>query len=505
MSFFQAKYLRKASSPIVNGKRLYSGLSGITPVKNPTLCRNCLDPNCLIKNVYLTKWFATKPKVLTDECDHGHNGSSHNQALERPRLKRKQLNIRVPKNIRSKITQPQLLYVDKQENDIIPNSATDKDSTFDDDLFLYIKKSSVTVDINKSSSKPIEVNVKDRDETLEINLDYVEELEMDNTNPAQNIESITEVLWRETKLDYNKLPEYYMKLSKIRLTGLVVITTMAGYAMAPDPFMLSTFLMCTAGTALTSCSANSINQFFEVPFDAQMNRTKNRVLVRGHLSPLHAATFSVITGTMGVGILAAGVNPVTAALGAFNLGLYTMVYTPMKRYSIANTWVGSVVGAIPPMMGWAACTGGLEPGAWLLAAILYAWQFPHFNSLSWNLRPDYSRGGYRMSSVVRPDMCKRVALRHSIGMIGLCGVAPLVDLTTWTFVAYSLPLNVYMSYLAWNFYRKGDSNSSRKLFRFTLAHIPILMVLMIACKKRGENKPEQLQSTNPQSALVPSL
>lgn len=114
---------------------------------------------------------------------------------------------------------------------------------------------------------------------------------------------------------------------------------------------------------------------------------------------------------------------------------------------------------------------------------MYAWQFPHFNSLSWNLRPDYSRGGYRMASVVRPQLCKVVALRYSAGMIALCAAAPFADLTTWTFVADSLPLNVYMTYLAWNFYRKGDSNSSRKLFRFTLVYIPALMVLMFVSKK----------------------
>lgn len=137
-------------------------------------------------------------------------------------------------------------------------------------------------------------------------------------------------------------------------------------------------------------------------------------------------------------------------------------------------------------------------GALLLGAILYAWQFPHFNALSWNLRPDYCRGGYRMCSVVRPEMCKRVALRYSLGMIALCSAAPLVDLTTWTFAVDSLPLNIYLSYLAWNFYRKGDSNSSRKLFRFTLVHIPVLLLLMLIGKKPGrENKVDDSLTLQP--------
>ena len=177
---------------------------------------------------------------------------------------------------------------------------------------------------------------------------------------------------------------------------------MAGYAMAPAPFELSTFLMCSVGTGLLSCSANSINQFFETPFDAQMSRTKNRVLVKGYLTPLHAVGFAAVAASSGLAILSYGVNGLTASLGIANLLLYTCIYTPMKRYSILNTWVGSIVGAIPPLMGWAGCSGNLEVGAWIFAGLLYAWQFPHFNALSWNLRPDYSRAGYRMMSVTNP-------------------------------------------------------------------------------------------------------
>lgn len=117
---------------------------------------------------------------------------------------------------------------------------------------------------------------------------------------------------------------------------------MVGYAMAPAPFMPTTFLMCTLGTGLCSAAANAINQYHEVPFDAQMSRTKNRVLVRGQLTPLHAVNFAIASASVGVGLLYFGVNGYTAALGAANLLLYTSIYTPMKRVSILNTWVGSI-------------------------------------------------------------------------------------------------------------------------------------------------------------------
>lgn len=282
---------------------------------------------------------------------------------------------------------------------------------------------------------------------------------------------------------FSRLIYHYMMLSKIRLTSLVVMTTMAGYAMAPAPFELSTFLLCSVGTTLVSGAANSINQVIETSFDAQMPRTRNRVLVKGHLSRLHAVGFALGASTIGVGMLYFGVNELTAFLGAANLILYTSIYTPMKRYSILNTWVGSVVGGIPPLMGWAACTGDIGVGAWILAGLLYCWQFPHFNALSWNIRPEYLKAGYKMMANSHPELCTRVSLRHTGYITALSLMAPALDVTNVWFAVESLPLNAYFAYLAWDFHQKADSKSSRKLFRFSLLHLPILMGLFLLNKK----------------------
>ena len=190
------------------------------------------------------------------------------------------------------------------------------------------------------------------------------------------------------------------------------------------------------------------------------------------------------------------VNPLTAMLGLANLFLYTTLYTPMKRISIANTWVGAVVGAIPPLMGWAACTGSLDPGALVLAGILYAWQFAHFNALSWGLRGDYSRAGYRMMAVTDPALCKRVALRYSIATIPLCSMAPVCDLTTWLFAIDALPVNLWLVYLSWRFYRDSDYKSSRRLFQYSLFHLPLLMALVLINKKKWWGKSGE-QTTTP--------
>ncbi|CAH1375138.1 unnamed protein product [Tenebrio molitor] len=291
--------------------------------------------------------------------------------------------------------------------------------------------------------------------------------------------------WRPTpSTDRTNIVQHYLKLSKIRLTTLVVVTSMAGYAVAPAPFVWDTFALCVAGTGLLSAAANAVNQFHEVPFDAQMSRTKHRVLVCGRLTPLHAMLFATATSLSGVCILNYGVNSLTAALGLANFILYTSIYTPMKRMSILNTWVGSVVGAIPPLMGWAACAGSLGPGAWLMAALLYSWQFPHFNALSWNLRPDYSRAGYRMMAVTDPGLCRRVALRHTVAIEAMTIAAPYLDVTNWWFVLEASPLNLYFIYLAYNFYKDSSSQTSRKLFRYSLIHLPLLMILFLINKKK---------------------
>lgn len=363
------------------------------------------------------------------------------------------------------------------------------------DFILFHRPTSQLINLNNDSTKnQMSIFFTKSEELVDVKfsekfkqtVEAIQETEVENVKRQNqsSLQSIEELLWKETGFEWSQLPVIYMKLAKIRLTGLVVITSIAGYAVAPGAFDLLTFLLVSLGTGLTSSSANAINQFLEVPFDSQMLRTRQRPLVKGQISALHAVMFAAVTGLSGAAVLGLGLNPIVAGLGVFNIFLYTAVYTPMKRLSIANTWVGSIVGALPPMMGWAASTGALEPGAWVLAAILYAWQFPHFCALSWNLRLDYSRAGYRMMSVVNPDLCRRTALRYSIGMTGLCTLVPYFGVTTWMFAIDSFPLNGYLAYLGYRFYRNGDSNSARKLFRFSLVHIPALIVLMIISKKK---------------------
>lgn len=228
-----------------------------------------------------------------------------------------------------------------------------------------------------------------------------------------------------------------------------------------------------------------------------MNRTKDRVLVRGNLTPLHAFTFASLAGIAGVSTLYIFVNPITAVLGASNLVLYTLIYTPMKRMSPLNTWMGSVVGAIPPLMGWTAMTGQIDSAGLLLAAFLYSWQFPHFHALSWNLRAEYSRAGYRMIAVLNPRICTSSSLNHTLALTLMCSVlAPMLELTTWNFAIDSLPFNLYFVYLAYMFKTKADAQSSRKLFRYSLLYLPFVILLMFITKYPVENHTTSNDSTS---------
>ncbi|KAN0064253.1 Protoheme IX farnesyltransferase, mitochondrial [Thecaphora frezii] len=290
------------------------------------------------------------------------------------------------------------------------------------------------------------------------------------------------------------LSKVYRQLSKSRLTFLVVLTGMAGYALCPASLTVATgspvvtLAALTAGMALCSAAANGLNQLVEAPYDAQMPRTRARPLPSRAVTPLHAFSFATASAVGGVALLGGMVNPLTAALGAANIVLYSFTYTPMKRLSIANTWVGAVVGALPPLMGWAACTGTLhlasDLGAWSLAALLFAWQFPHFNSLAHTLRAEYARGGYRMMAVTDPALNRRVSLRYAVAMVPICSVMlPMSGIVhPVAYALLSLPPNVAMAHAAWRFWREGTQKSAKWCFWVSLMHLPAVMLLAMGCK-----------------------
>ncbi|KAI9816009.1 MAG: Protoheme IX farnesyltransferase, mitochondrial [Pycnora praestabilis] len=303
----------------------------------------------------------------------------------------------------------------------------------------------------------------------------------------------------------------YLSLSKPRLSFLIVLTTTTAYSLYPVPALLLptttispslstlTLLFLTSGTALTCASANALNMLFEPRSDAKMSRTRNRPLVRGLISPRGALAFAVLTGGAGVVALYYGVNPTVAFLSALNIGLYAGVYTPLKRISVLNTWVGAIVGGIPPLMGWTAAAGQSASGSggwqellfdegavggWLLAGLLFAWQFPHFNALSWTIREEYKHAGHRMLAWVNPRMNGRVAFRYAVLCFPICVGLWYVGITDQGFLVTSSVVNGWLVAEAWRFWRReGQRGSARGLFWASVWHLPVVMVLAMAHKK----------------------
>ena len=307
-----------------------------------------------------------------------------------------------------------------------------------------------------------------------------------------------------------------LSLSKPRLTVLVVLSAMVPYALYPVPAFLSstaldpaiapslsplTLLFLTTGTTLCSASANALNMLYEPDTDGKMSRTRTRPLVRRLLTTRAAVLFAVACGAAGTAALYLGVNPTVAFLGAANIALYAGAYTPLKRLSAVNTWVGAIVGGIPPLMGWAAAAGesatadgtwrellfasdGSSAGGWLFAALLFAWQFPHFMPLSWGVRDEYKAAGLRMLCWVDPARNARVALRYSLAFFPLCVGLCVVGITEWSFAATSVPVNAWLVREAVKFWRhEGHKGSAKGLFWASIWHLPVVMVLALTQKK----------------------
>ena len=306
--------------------------------------------------------------------------------------------------------------------------------------------------------------------------------------PNRRIASTTFLLTSTWKpLRYKEIPKInmsgYLQLAKVKLSALVVSTAVCGYAMSPGEFSLATLCFATIGTGLCASSANIINQLFESSYDAQMTRTRIRPLVLRSITPFQ--TFKLGTGFGLLGVFSLSLtSPMAGLLGLTNILLYTLAYTPMKRTSIYNTWVGALVGALPPLIGWTASTGSIDIQSLILASALFSWQFPHFNALSWNLRSDYAKAGFKMMSVLDPNMNCRVALRHSVLLFPISLCAPIFGLTSWWFLFGSTAINSFMLQKAFIFYYNPNEKSARGLFMSSLWHLPILLTLFVISKKK---------------------
>uniref|UniRef100_A0ACD5YLP8 Uncharacterized protein n=1 Tax=Avena sativa TaxID=4498 RepID=A0ACD5YLP8_AVESA len=297
----------------------------------------------------------------------------------------------------------------------------------------------------------------------------------------------------------------YWELSKARLSALVVATSGAGYVLGSGSIVDIAGLCYTCtGTMMVAASANTLNQVFEIKNDAKMKRTMRRPLPSGRISPVHAAMWATSVGAAGTALLAFKANGLAAGLAASNLILYAFVYTPLKQIHPVNTWVGAVVGAIPPLLGWAAAASEVSLNSMILPAALYYWQLPHFMALAYLCRDDYLAGGYRMLSFADPTGKRTawVSLRNCLYILPLGLFAYNWGLTSEWFSFEASVLTMGLTIGALSFVLDPSPKSARRMFRGSLLYLPALMAGLILHRLPNERKEHNIHETSEMAGVV---
>jgi len=277
----------------------------------------------------------------------------------------------------------------------------------------------------------------------------------------------------------------YVALTKPRLNGLVVASSAAGYYLgAPGGLDPSSMVEAVLGTALVAGGAAVLNQVLERDTDGLMRRTRSRPLPDGRVGPTDAGIFGAALSVAGLLLLIARANALAAGLALATIAVYLVIYTPMKRRTPLATLVGAVPGALPPLIGWTAARGVVDPGGLALFAIVYFWQIPHFMAISWMYREDYATARFPMLSVVdaRGHRAGRQALIYAAALVPTSLAPALLGIAgTAYFVAAPL-LGVALLVLAARFARMRNDASARALFFGSIAYLPLLWIVMIADK-----------------------
>ena len=281
-------------------------------------------------------------------------------------------------------------------------------------------------------------------------------------------------------------PADYLALTKPRIVAMVLVTVAAGYVLAPPSALSGAARMLVlahllVGTALVAAGTNALNQVWERDVDARMRRTAGRPLPAGRLSVVEATVFAVGAGLLGVAYLGLLVNRLTATLAAATLVSYVLVYTPLKRRTALATLVGAVPGALPIVGGWTAAGGSLDARAWLLFALLFLWQLPHFLALGWIYRDDYARAGLPTLSAGDPDGRRtfRQAALDAAALLAVSLAPTLVGMTGAFYFIGAIGLSTWLLWTSGACARNPSTDRARRLFRATLVYLPSILLLLI--------------------------
>ena len=277
-----------------------------------------------------------------------------------------------------------------------------------------------------------------------------------------------------------------VELGKLRLTLLVLVTVVVGYwaAVFSDAATIAkpgVFWATLAGVLLTAAGGAALNQVLEREFDARMERTKDRPLAAGRMNADIALVLAALVTLAGVALLDRAVGRLPALLAALSALIYVAAYTPLKRLTTLNTFVGAITGALPPMIGWAAAAEQLDPGAWLLFGILFVWQVPHFLAIAWLYRDDYERGGYRMLGVgdESGEFTTLQIVMFCLVLLPVSLMPTLIGIAGQLYFFTALALGIGMLVLGLRLIRSRTREEARRLFFGSLVYLPCLLGMLL--------------------------
>jgi protoheme IX farnesyltransferase len=276
-----------------------------------------------------------------------------------------------------------------------------------------------------------------------------------------------------------------IELVKARLTLLVLLTTAVGFYLGVEgPMNFAALLHTVLGTAAAAAGAAALNQWWEHKLDAMMQRTQFRPVPAGRMRPIEALVIGGTFSICGVAYLALGCNALSAALAAITIIVYIFAYTPLKTVSTFNTALGAVPGALPPMIGWAAARGTLNAGAWMLFAILFFWQLPHFFAIAWMYRDDYARAGFQMIST--DDRTGERSASQSVFfcmlLLIIAGLPAYLGIATVFYLLAELLLGGVFVGMAMRFLKTRARADARRLFITSIIYLPLLLGALVLSK-----------------------
>lgn len=280
-----------------------------------------------------------------------------------------------------------------------------------------------------------------------------------------------------------------VELTKPRITLMVSVTTAAGFLLAlpPGTLPMARFLHTVIGTGLVAAGSAVLNQYVEREIDRRMRRTAGRPLPSGRIEPDLALLWGALLGSTGIVELALAVHPLSALLAAATLVAYVFVYTPLKTRTSLATIVGALPGAAPPLIGWTGATGEVALGGWILFAILFLWQLPHFLAIAWLFRDDYRAAGMPLLTVDDPDF-RRTARQSALWTVALLPVSFLpsaIGLAGAAYLVGALLLGAAFLAVALGFARLPSPSSARRLLLASVTYLPALLAVLVADHRLG--------------------